>query len=433
MSKPTPSLELVPLDPPPGATGADGAPASARPALQSETLDLRKLAAADAGGAGERPAVRKGPPPVAAPRTPPRLGPEIVEIEPLDKPKPAVATAMAGADRYAKEAAREYAEGRTDPLLWQRAITQAGGDREAAAESYLRSRAAALRLLDRDRKHRPSVGAGPLAGSPGTDLLPLEANGVARAPAFQPPRNFPYAVVGIGALTVVVIGVALLLALRGPRQGNGATATPVAASPKAPGPAAAVSSPVAAASAPAPTDFARKIQELKDAGNWNVLTLHAVEWTRREPANAVAWNELRGGYLALNQRAETLEAAKKTVELAPGEAAFWRNLGHAHLGVDDAISALTAYEQAVARDPQDVASLRQIGLMHVRIGHPQEAKAALDRALAADPADAVTQCVRAGIAQLPAVQKSAYAATQEVKAVETRCGAGAPTAVAAGK
>ena len=54
-------------------------------------------------------------------------------------------------------------------------------------------------------------------------------------------------------------------------------------------------------------DFSRKVSELKAAGNWNVLVLYAVEWARKAPANAEAWNELSLGYAKLRQFNDALE------------------------------------------------------------------------------------------------------------------------------
>ena len=80
-------------------------------------------------------------------------------------------------------------------------------------------------------------------------------------------------------------------------------------------------------------DFARKIQEFKDAGNWNVLVLYAVEWTRKEPANPDAWREFGGGYLRMRQYDDALEATRKAVQMSPNDAQLWQNLGQINVAL----------------------------------------------------------------------------------------------------
>ena len=62
---------------------------------------------------------------------------------------------------------RQYEEGRMDESLWTRALAQANGDKEAAVAVYLRARATALRLLNRDlrteRRPPATAAAAPVA------------------------------------------------------------------------------------------------------------------------------------------------------------------------------------------------------------------------------------------------------------------------------
>ena len=53
------------------------------------------------------------------------------------------------------------------------------------------------------------------------------------------------------------------------------------------------------------------VQQLKDAGNWNVLVLYASKWTRDQPDNAAAWKELSIGYANLHQFNDAAVAATK--------------------------------------------------------------------------------------------------------------------------
>ena len=83
--------------------------------------------------------------------------------------------------------------------------------------------------------------------------------------------------------------------------------------------------------------------------------LYAVEWTRKEPNNPTAWDQLRMGYMYLRQYDDALSAATKAVTLAPDDARLWRNVGEINLDIDDPRRALQAFEQAATRNPHDVA------------------------------------------------------------------------------
>ncbi len=168
-------------------------------------------------------------------------------------------------------------------------------------------------------------------------------------------------------------------------------------------------------------EFKRKVQELSDAGNWHVLVLFAVEWTRKEPANPAAWNQLRAGYVELGQYDDALGAANKAVQLAPEDSRMWRSLGDVYSILDNPSAALRAYEEVAARDRRDVDSLRQIGSMNARLGRVQEAKVAFDHVLAISPNDATTLCLRSSVAQMPVGSKDAYGTAKQAKSIDTKC------------
>lgn len=354
-----------------------------------------------------------------------------IDIKPLDRPVPITKGPPARIDVFAQQAAREYAQGHVDQPLWDRALSQAQGDKTAAAAIYVRARGTALRLLSRDRTFDATRPLPP----PPPEVDPGERRRVARKAAFV---RYRYPALGGLVLLVVAVGSGYTL-LRGGASAPEASvaaglATPPAAAAKAPVAAkgvpvaattgsAALAAGAAADNAEAANSIAAlqsKIGALRDAGNWNVLVLYSVEWTRREPGNPAAWNQLRAGYMYLRQYDDALGAAKKAVQLAPNDAVLWRRLGEVNVALDDPPAALAALREAVARDATDVASLQSIALLATRLGQPQEAKASLDRALAAQPGDAVTVCLRNGLTQL-APARDAYTALRQVSAVDAKC------------
>ena len=168
-------------------------------------------------------------------------------------------------------------------------------------------------------------------------------------------------------------------------------------------------------------DFLKKIQDLADAGNWNLFVLYAVEWTRQEPTNAAAWDRLRVGYVNMRQYDDAVTAAKKAAQLAPQDARMWRALGDVQMEVEDNKGALRSFEQAVALDAQDADSLKHVGVLSGRLGQTQEAKAALDAALAIRPDDANTLCLRSALAQSQVQVKDTQVVGRAVKPFDERC------------
>ncbi len=351
-----------------------------------------------------------------------------IDLKPVERAVPITHGPAVKVDPYAQQAAREYAQGHVDQPLWDRAIAQAQGDRTAAAAIYVRSRGTALRLFDRDRR----TGATQPLPTLTPDAPAPDRRRVTRRAAFT-----RYRTPALGALALLAIAatsVYYLLPSEPPGPAGPAVVQAAAPTSRVPAPRDAVNRSAATPGSDAPgvstgagADAARslallrtKIDTLRAAGNWNVLVLHAVEWTRREPTSAAAWDELRAGYVHLRQYDDALAAAKTAVRLAPDDPALRRHVGEVQIALDDPAAALVAFREAVARDGNDVASLQAIGLLAARLGQPQEVKVALDRALAVQPGDTLTTCLRQGLTQL-APARDGYTALRQVSAVDEKC------------
>ena len=351
--------------------------------------------------------------------------------------RPDAQAAEAKQDRFLREATRQYEEGHVDEPLWTRALAQANGDKDAAVAIYLRARATALRVLDRDLRTdrrpqpaavatRPAVPETTTADIAGADASPRRVRQVGVA-------SGRYWMIGAAALVPVAGIVWFAVAHLGGSAGGKAQTvqTPPRAAVAAPAPAP-VAKPAAAASLVQPAvagaapkgaapDFLKKIDDLADAGNWNLFVLYAVEWTRQEPANAAAWDRLRTGYVNMRQYDDALAAAKRAAELAPRDARMWRALGNVQLEVEDGPGALRSFGQAVALDAQDVESLKQVGVLHARVGRTSEAKAAFDAALALRPDDANALCLRSALMQPAVPVKDTQVVGRPAKPFDDRC------------
>ena len=289
-----------------------------------------------------------------------------IEIVPMGKVQRD--NSVPATDRFLKEATQQYEEGHVDRQLWDRALAQAGNDKTAAIETYLHARATVLRLLDRSRRARRSDTLAAVPVELGADTVTPDVTTPAVAERVRPPRKLAARhrdkVLAAAVVAFVGLCVWLLIAYLGSSSTSGtavARSTPAAVAPATP---KAVPASVTVTKAGgtngtrqgATPEFLNKIQQLNDEGNWNVLVLYAVEWTRLEPANPAAWNQLRAGYVNLRQYRDALDAATKAAQLAPTDSRMWRNLGLADLDLNDPAEALRAFDQALVVDPDDATS-----------------------------------------------------------------------------
>ena len=126
------------------------------------------------------------------------------------------------------------------------------------------------------------------------------------------------------------------------------------------------------------------VQQLKNDGKWNVLVLYASEWTRKEPNNATAWNELSVGYAKLRQFDDALNAATKAVQLSPEDSLLWRNLGHVNLALERLPEAGIAFDRALAVRSDDADARCGAALVAQSQARPKDADAIVRRVRSAD-------------------------------------------------
>ncbi len=333
---------------------------------------------------------------------------------PLSAAVAAVKSGAAGnTDGYLAAASKEYDAGNVDQALWAKALELAGNNPEAAKPGYLRARAAALWVAKRNENLGKAKSR---TGRSNRDKKPKEAP-VARSRKRSPSRRTMLIAGALGVLAVVAAVVAMLASSDPPTKIAESTQA-VRATPRKPAPPTNAESERISASG---DDFSRKVSELKAAGNWNVLVLYAVEWTRKAPSNPDAWNELGMGYVKLRQYSDALEAATKATQLAPKNAQAWQNLGEINVILQQPAAALAAYDHAVALNERDVASLVQVGMLHAELGHLPEARVAFGQVLAMNPLDVDALCGTQSIAQKEGKSKDAEAIGRQLKASDLRC------------
>ncbi|MEO8345989.1 MAG: hypothetical protein ABI607_09860 [Betaproteobacteria bacterium] len=362
-------------------------------------------------------------------------GPDMAIVE--SEPAPAAVADIApgsespSSDRYLTAATVEFEKGRLDQFLWDRALAKSKDDRVAAIAVYLSARATALRLREREQRAREST-----ARSDGKDekrqseAIAASQESLAKSTIKRGRHKFDRRVVAItgSACAVLLFGVVAFYVL-GSDASNAAKGVASAGLPAAPltpalrSDAAKTTAKAAAKEAEAKTlqTLVNKIESLRSAGNWNVHVLLASEWTRKEPVNAAAWNELGIGYEKLRQYDDAYAAASKAVAFAPENALYWRNLGLLDVELNLPEEARHAFGQAVAVNDQDLPSMVQIGLLDVRAGRLAEARIALDKAQAANADDAHTLCLKSLIARRQAPSKAPASGAKSGEPPDSTC------------
>jgi Flp pilus assembly protein TadD len=366
---------------------------------------------------------------------------------------PVRASVATDADRFLTKAINEHAAGHIDRTLWARAVAHAGGDNARAKSIYVQSRATALRVTKRENKaaryarvvealsNAPDSGFALPAPGTATAAVATESSNVRRSIAKRN-RRLAMVVAGVFGSLVVVAGLVVALSESDPvRQDIAANPAPrfnvfARSTPLTQAIPATTGTGRAAAGNASGEDFLGKVRALEKEGNWNVVVLYAVEWTRKQPGNADAWKELSQGYIKLRQYGEAQDAATKAVQLAPDDFLQWQNLGEISLAIQLPAEALKAFQHAAVLNDHDVVSLVQAGILNAQFGRLPEAGTAFAKALTVSPQDVQALCGATSVAQREGRVKDALAMTRQVTSLGERCsdlGGGASVRVAAGE
>jgi Flp pilus assembly protein TadD len=343
----------------------------------------------------------------------------------------------ASEDRFLGKARDEYAKGHVDTSLWTRALAQVGGDKDKAKAIYLDMRATAIRVAKRQEKaarrarvvevltKESEAGFETVKAALNDEALSLASKTARRSTTGK--RKLTILAGGVLASVMGTVGLVALWPTNGPAHpassGRGGPVLINLAKPIAPAPQDASTAPNTTKAPQITTgeDVVSKVQALEKDGNWNLLVIYTVEWTRKQPSNPEAWQKLSLGYAKLRQFPEALDAATKATQLAPENSRLWQNLGQINLAVPRPAEALAAFRRATALSDGDIVSLAQEGTLDVQLGYLAEAKIAFDKALALSPDDVPTLCGTASLAQKEGRVKDAEAITLQVASRDARC------------
>lgn len=306
---------------------------------------------------------------------------------------------MTTSDEFLAAAAKEYEAGTVDRALWRRAVDQCRNDPSLVIAAYLRVRATELqsRRKPDDRSSEPgevrSIAATTQADPNARSVAQIASTFFPGVVASPVKRKLVLSAAAVAALACAVAILYVMVSPAGRERDQSRTADVTAPSSDR-----SAASPAPASVRPAVTNPASKVipdqakaalpatvQQLKDAGNWNVLVLYAAEWTRQEPGNSAAWRELSGGYARLRQYNDALDAATKAAQLAPTDVIAWRNLGQINLAVDRLPEAAYAFDKALAVSPDDAGALCGVAAVAQRQSLPKGGDTMASRVATSDP------------------------------------------------
>ena len=305
---------------------------------------------------------------------------------------------------------------------------KAGADRPVAARPAFHARAMAAAAAKRGEESSRSTP--PMQGSREADIADSGARSERAGKerrrshhvgAWLNPRRLILIGGALGSL-VLLAGLITIFSSRAPApQPNLSQAAPTTSRPTPLTPASAAAG-VAAPLREVPSeDYVAKVQALKSADNWNLLVIYAAEWTRKQPSNPEAWQELSAGYLKLHQLRDALDAANKAVQVAPDGFLGWQNLGLVNLTLERPSDALGAFQKAVALNDKDVTSLVQIGTLNAQLGRLPEARIAFANALVSSPENVDALCGGLAVAQREGRAQDAQAMSGQLNALYASC------------
>ena len=127
--------------------------------------------------------------------------------------------------------------------------------------------------------------------------------------------------------------------------------------------------------------------ELYEAKDWNGLLVHAQKWTKAEPENSIAWNDLGIAYDNINPRRSdnAIAAFRKALRINPEYAKAWYNLGVTYYGLERYGDTIAAYRKALRINSEFVIAWDNLGVAYDDLGRYDDAIAAYREALRINP------------------------------------------------
>jgi len=112
---------------------------------------------------------------------------------------------------------------------------------------------------------------------------------------------------------------------------------------------------------------------LEKRKDWKGMLDWSLEWTKREPNNALAWYNRGYAYDELKRYNDAIEALRQAVRIDPEYANAWNNIGAAYVELKRYNDAVEALRQAVRIDPEYANAWYNLGVAYAYSGNRTEA------------------------------------------------------------
>lgn len=133
------------------------------------------------------------------------------------------------------------------------------------------------------------------------------------------------------------------------------------------------------------TEWSERAIALKKTKGWQGLLEWCRKWTKSEPEDATAWNNLGNAYTHLDRHSDAIEAYGRAISIDPEYAGAWNNLGIAYRRLDRYNEAIEAYHQAITVDPAYARAWYNLGFTYTHLDRHSDALNAYSRAISIDP------------------------------------------------
>jgi Flp pilus assembly protein TadD len=136
------------------------------------------------------------------------------------------------------------------------------------------------------------------------------------------------------------------------------------------------------------TEWVKRAIALGSLKDWQGLLDWCTKWTRSEPRESDAWNNLGVAYEKLNRNNEAIEGFRQALRINPEDATAWYNLGVTYYKLNRYSQAVEAYRQALRINPEKADTWNNLGLTYSNLNRYNEAVEAGRQALRINPKNA---------------------------------------------
>jgi tetratricopeptide (TPR) repeat protein len=98
--------------------------------------------------------------------------------------------------------------------------------------------------------------------------------------------------------------------------------------------------------------------------NWELMLDLCLKWTKSEPDDAYAWDNLGTAYLDLNRHNDAIDAFRQSIRIKPEDAGVWAMLGSTYNLLNRYDDAIEAFRQSIRINPENASYWYNLGITY---------------------------------------------------------------------